>query len=119
MGIFHEWNGTVLTITSDSGTSSADLKGSKGDDGIRGPQGAPGIVVDGDYATKEWVKEYAQPIGKYLTEHQSLAGYAKTSEIPKKPEDIGALGSEAEAAIKNWTTTQIQAAINATWEASY
>ena len=39
--ISHSWNGTVLTITSDSGTSSADLKG---DTGIRGPQGAAGIV---------------------------------------------------------------------------
>jgi hypothetical protein len=29
----HSWNGTVLTITSASGTSSADLKGSKGDPG--------------------------------------------------------------------------------------
>ncbi len=38
--IEHKWNGTVLTITSDSGTSSADLKGAKGDDGARGPQGA-------------------------------------------------------------------------------
>ena len=27
----HEWNGTVLTMTSASGTSSADLKGDKGD----------------------------------------------------------------------------------------
>lgn len=40
--IYHKWNGTVLTITSDSGTSSSDLRGGKGDDGIRGPQGAPG-----------------------------------------------------------------------------
>ena len=38
--ISHEWNGTVLTVTSDSGTSSADLKGEKGDDGARGAQGA-------------------------------------------------------------------------------
>lgn len=29
----HEWNGTTLTITSASGTSSADLKGAKGDRG--------------------------------------------------------------------------------------
>lgn len=29
----HEWNGTVLTITSASGVSSADLKGDKGDPG--------------------------------------------------------------------------------------
>lgn len=33
----HEWNGTVLTITSASGTSSADLKG---DTGAAGKDGA-------------------------------------------------------------------------------
>ena len=32
----HSWNGTVLTITSASGTSSADLRGPAG------PQGDPG-----------------------------------------------------------------------------
>lgn len=41
--IYHSWNGTVLTITSDSGTSSADLRGSTG---IRGAQGIPGIITD-------------------------------------------------------------------------
>lgn len=41
-GITHSWNGTILTITSDSGTSSADLKGATGDDGVRGPQGRAG-----------------------------------------------------------------------------
>ena len=46
MGISHEWNGTVLTITSDSGTSSADLRGEKGDTGVRGPQGVAGIITD-------------------------------------------------------------------------
>ena len=62
MGITHKWNGTVLTITSDSGTSSADLKGAKGDDGIRGPQGATGFTIGADgvidtsgLATKEYV----------------------------------------------------------------
>lgn len=40
--ITHEWNGTILTITSDSGTSSMDLKGDKGDDGARGAQGIAG-----------------------------------------------------------------------------
>lgn len=34
--VTHEWNGTVLTITSASGTSSADLKGEKGDPGSGG-----------------------------------------------------------------------------------
>lgn len=42
MPITHSWNGTVLTITSDSGTSSCDLKGAQGDMGVRGAQGAPG-----------------------------------------------------------------------------
>lgn len=42
--ITHSWNGTILTVTSDSGTSSADLKGEKGDTGIRGAQGAEGKV---------------------------------------------------------------------------
>lgn len=40
--ITHEWQGTTLVITSDSGTSACDLKGSQGDIGIRGPQGAAG-----------------------------------------------------------------------------
>lgn len=42
------------------------------------------------YATEQYVQEYAQPKGNYLTEHQSLEGYAKTADIPTKPEDIGA-----------------------------
>lgn len=41
-GISHYWDGTILTITSDSGTSACDLKGEKGDIGARGPQGLPG-----------------------------------------------------------------------------
>ena len=40
--IKHSWNGTVLTIESDSGVSSCDLKGAAGDTGIRGPQGIAG-----------------------------------------------------------------------------
>lgn len=62
--ITHKWNGTILTITSDSGTSSADLRGEKGDDGVRGPQGAPGVSMGSDgnidlseYATKDYVDD--------------------------------------------------------------
>lgn len=32
VSVTHEWEGTVLKVTSASGTSSADLKGEKGDD---------------------------------------------------------------------------------------
>ena len=38
----HSWNGTTLTITSASGSSSTNLKGAKGDQGIQGIQGEPG-----------------------------------------------------------------------------
>lgn len=40
------------------------------------------------YATESWVKEGYQPKGNYLTEVPE--GYAKTTDIPAKPEDIGA-----------------------------
>ena len=33
VSVTHSWDGTVLTVTSASGTSSADLKGDKGEDG--------------------------------------------------------------------------------------
>lgn len=36
----HEWNGTVLTVTSASGTSSANLQGPSGDAGV-----SPGVSV--------------------------------------------------------------------------
>lgn len=44
--IKHEWIGTTLVITSDSGTSSCNLKGRVGDIGPRGPQGPCGVVYD-------------------------------------------------------------------------
>lgn len=39
----HSWNGTILTVTSASGTYSADLKGEKGDKGDKGDTGEQGI----------------------------------------------------------------------------
>lgn len=38
----HSWNGTVLAVTSASGTSYADLKGDPGETGPEGPQGPQG-----------------------------------------------------------------------------
>lgn len=40
--ITHKWEGTTLVVTSDSGTTSCDLKGKQGDMGVRGAQGAKG-----------------------------------------------------------------------------
>lgn len=75
MGITHEWNGTVLTITSDSGTSSADLKGEKGDTGVRGPQGSKGEVGEIDtavlshYATLNYVGGEVEALRSELQEY--------------------------------------------------
>lgn len=42
ISVTHSWNGTVLTVTSASGTSSSDLKGDKGNTGPQGIQGPKG-----------------------------------------------------------------------------
>jgi hypothetical protein len=60
------------------------------------PQGKKGDGPGGNvdltgYATEEWVEKGYQPKGNYLTKVPD--GYAKTEDIPKKPEDIGALPS--------------------------
>ena len=65
--IKHKWNGTVLTITSDSGTSSADLKGEKGDDGARGAQGIAGK----DAITDE---QLTAEVTSYMQEHLAEGG---------------------------------------------
>lgn len=41
VSVTHSWSGTTLNVTSASGTSSADLKGPKGDRGATGPKGDP------------------------------------------------------------------------------
>lgn len=38
----HKWDGTVLTVTSASGTTSADLRGAPGADGSPGKDGTDG-----------------------------------------------------------------------------
>lgn len=42
ISVQHRWQGTTLTITSESGTSSAELKGEKGDKGDKGEKGDTG-----------------------------------------------------------------------------
>ena len=46
VSVTHSWNGTTLTVTSASGTSSSDLKGEKGDTGAQGEQGIQGPKGD-------------------------------------------------------------------------
>ena len=78
-------NGVLISITDKDGSTTAEVK-----DGKDGEGGSGGNVDLTGYATEQYVQEYAQPKGDYLTEHQSLDGYAKTKDIPTKPEDIGA-----------------------------
>lgn len=84
MGISHSWNGTVLTITSDSGTSSADLKG---DMGVRGPQGAAGKITDinlSNYYTKEETETAINTAVSSIVipEEPDLTPYALKIEVP-------------------------------------
>lgn len=92
--IYHSFNGTILTITSDSGTSSADLKG---DTGCRGPQGPAGvvygdtsdIVLDG-YATEQYVDD---KLANLSVPDVDLTDYYTKSEVDAKIANSGGTGS--------------------------
>lgn len=82
--IRHQWNGTVLTVISDSGASSADLVGPKGDRGPRGPQGPGGIIYNEDgevvvdlseYYSKSEVDDLVENV------EVDLSDYATKSEV--------------------------------------
>ncbi len=124
-GIKHQWNGSILTVVSDSGASSADLKGPKGDTGPRGPQGPGGVIYDesgdivvdlseyysktevdnkianvevdlSDYATKAYVfEEVNNQVG------ESTANFITEKELRDITEGAGNLAS------KDYVTTEI------------
>lgn len=107
--ITHSWNGTVLTVTSDSGTSSADLQGALGPRGPQGPAGvmmsASGIIDMNGYATEKWVTEqiaaaggggggtvdlsnyYTKSETDVLLENIDLDGYATTDDVAQAVSD--------------------------------
>lgn len=85
--IRHEWDGPVLTVYSDSGASSSNLQGPKGDVGPRGPQGAPGVIYDADgqlvldlspYATQETVDAAIAAIPKPDMSNYASKNYVST-----------------------------------------
>ena len=115
--IEHSWNGTILTIKSDSGTSSVDLKGGKGDTGPRGAQGPAGVIVNPDgtidtsaYATETYVNEKIAEIqtgsvdlSNYYTKPETVSllnNYATKAEIP----DTTGLASQAWVESKGYLT---------------
>lgn len=90
--IKHAWNGTVLTITSDSGTSSMDLKGSVGDMGPRGPQGPCGVIYTEDgvvladnLATTDYVDTKIAAIEQGEVD---LTGYATQEYVDARIENV-------------------------------
>ena len=105
--ITHSWNGTVLTVTSDSGTSSADLAGTMGPRGPQGPAGvmmsASGIIDMTGYATEKWVNERIASVttggtidlSDYYTKSEvdarlanvDLEGYATTDDVAQAVSD--------------------------------
>lgn len=50
VSVTHSWDGTVLTVTSASGTSSADLKGEPGEQGLPGEPGKDYVLTEEDKA---------------------------------------------------------------------
>lgn len=72
--------GYIKTINGEGPDENGDIK-------IVIPDSGGNVDLTG-YATEQYVKDYAQPKGEYLTAVPD--GYAKTEDIPKKPEDIGA-----------------------------
>ena len=105
--ITHEWNGTVLTITSDSGTSSADLKGSIGDIGPRGPQGPAGVIIESDgsinmngYATEQYVND---KIAGVVAGDINFDNYYTKAEVDAKIDDIET-GGGSDVDLSNYYT---------------
>lgn len=107
--ITHSWQGTVLTITSDSGTSSADLQGGKGDTGPRGAQGPAGIIVNPDgtidtsqYATETYVNE---KIAQVEAGSVDLTNYYTKAQVDAKIPDITGLASQTWVENKGYLTS--------------
>ena len=114
----HEWTGTILTITSGSGTISCDLKGGKGNTGPRGAQGPAGVIVKPDgtidtsqYATETYVNQKIAEIqtgsvdlSNYYTKPETVSllnNYATKAEIP----DVTGLASQTWVEEKGYLTT--------------
>ena len=85
----HTWNGTILTITSASGTSSADLKGEKGDAGAvpaayiveQGTSGVWSYRKWSDYMMECWGRKICNDVycvNQWGTVYESNKIYSET-----------------------------------------
>lgn len=67
VSVTHEWDGTTLIVTSASGTTSADLKGEKGDTPVKGV----------DYFTEAEKAEMTAPAEEALSEAKEVKSFAR------------------------------------------
>ena len=94
--IKHAWSGTVLTVTSDSGTSSSNLKGEKGDMGPRGPQGPCGVIYTEDgivLADNLATTDYVDTLIENIQVDVDLTGYATEQYVTEKIIEVNTGGS--------------------------
>ena len=118
--IKHKWNGSVLTIISDSGASSADLKGQKGDTGPRGPQGPGGVIYNeqgelvldlSEYYSRTEVDELLDDVVDRvdLTNYATKAFVTETiaSEGFVTEQDLEEAMAEADVVSKDYVDTEI------------
>lgn len=91
----HSWNGTTLTITTASGTSSADLKGDTGPKGDPGTAGKDGQAGKDGAAGKDgytpvrgkdyWTDADIAEIKKYIDENAGSGGVSSWNDLEDKP----------------------------------
>ena len=103
ISVTHKWDGTILEVTSASGTSSADLKGEKGDpftyadftpeqlEELRGPQGIPG--KDGSDATVT-ADNIKSALGYTPADSVALSGKQDKPIIKTAMDDIAVAGAQ-------------------------
>ena len=79
MSATHSWNGTTLTVTSASGTSSANLKGEKGDSGVyvgsNTPPAGTKVQVNPNGESIEILTK--DDLNNYLLKNQGVANVGK------------------------------------------
>lgn len=117
--IEHYWNGTILTVISDSGTSSCDLAGEKGDTGPRGPQGPAGDIGLTGERGEQGVQGEQGPAGEIdyslLEGYLPLAGGKMTGGIDMNVNKISKLDSPVnamDAANKEYVDSAIANAVS-------
>lgn len=108
VSVTHQWDGSVLTITSASGTSSADLRGPQGPEGKQGPQGPEGQA--GKDAPQDAVRYGVQALDEA---QQAIArdniGAASAVELRRVKDDVNKHGEALDNRIKKFYTSNLGA----------